>query len=112
MTKRGRRNSPPFVRLNRDMLESDAYAQLSPKAVKLMVDMLNQYNGYNNGDLSITWSIMKKRGWKSNGTVWKAAQELIDKKFILLTRQGGKNQPNLYASTFHAIDDHCCPINS
>ena len=70
----------------------------------------------NNGDLSIAWTIMSKRGWRSKETLETARRELEHYGFIRLTRQGGRNRPNLYAVTFFAIDDYdgkldCAPTH-
>lgn len=81
------------------------FIKLSPYALKLLIDMGSHYNGYNNGDLCITWSIMKKRGWKSQTTLNKARKELLDAGFIMVTRQGGRHQAALYAITWNKIDD-------
>ena len=101
----GRRKTPPFVMLRKDVITSEQYANLSYKALKLLIDVLEQYNGSNNGDLCITMSVMKKKGWKSSGTLHAAKNELIEKGWIELTRQGGKHRCSLYAVTMHPIDE-------
>lgn len=95
----------PFVGLSRDFTESLVLATLSPYGSKLLLDLLAQYNGLNNGDLSTTWSIMAKRGWSGRSTLGKAQKELLDTGLLLLTRQGGKHRPNLYALSFMCIDE-------
>lgn len=94
-----------FVATPRQVLRSKEYATLSPLAVKLLFDLAAQHNGKNNGDLCCTFSMMKLRGWNSSGSLHKAKQELLQKQFIQLTRQGGRNKPNLYAITFFRIDE-------
>lgn len=86
------------------VLDSAKFATLSPQATKLLDNLLSQYRG-NNGDLSAVMSLMEVRGWKSNAGLAKALKELFDAGFIILTRQGGRNSPNLYALSFYAIDD-------
>lgn len=100
----GRRSSKPFLRLPRDVLESEYYINLSYIAKTLLIDIGFQYRGNNNGDLTTAWRIMEKRGWKSKGTLFKAIHELEDSRFIIRTRQGGKNIPNLFAVTWESID--------
>lgn len=73
--------------------------------MKLLVDAAKQYNGSNNGDLHAAWSILSGQGWRSKGTLSRAIKELIDKGFIELTRQGGKNRCSLYAITWKPIDE-------
>lgn len=94
-----------FLALPHKVLNSDDYLSLSPRAVKLLIDISVQYNGKNNGDLCICLSIMKTRGWTSNDQLKKAKDELIKKEFIKLTRQGGRRIPNLYAITWQPIDE-------
>lgn len=103
--KNGRRKQPPFVMLQRPMLRSKQYAELSFKARALLIELLNQYNGSNNGDLSAPYSTMKHRGFKSKGTLENAIKELLATGFIKQTRQGGRNKCSLYASSFYPIDE-------
>jgi hypothetical protein len=78
---------------------------LSPHALKLFIDLYANYNGYNNGDFCCTWSMMKKRGWKSESTLSKARKELLYYGWIIYSRHGGRNRASLYAVTFQAIND-------
>ena len=100
-----KRESGGFVALPYSVLRSKSYAMLSAYAVKLLNDLLAQYNGKNNGDLAIAFSMMRQRGWRSKTTLWRAINELTEKKWVEKTRQGGKNNPNLYAVTFFSVDE-------
>jgi hypothetical protein len=86
-------------------LRSPEFARLSPYAVKLMFDLLSQYNGNNNGDLCAAWTLMRPRGWRSKSTLQKALRELCDTGWLLLTRQGGRHTASLYAVTFYKIHE-------
>lgn len=104
---KGRSNRAPFLSLNHPMLDSEAFCSLSPRAVKMLVDVGRQYNGSNNGDLSATRSQMLPRGWTSNDQRQKAIRELLDKGFLIVTRYGYRPRvPTLYAITWQSID-HC-----
>jgi hypothetical protein len=94
-----------FVMLPHDLLDMPEYMDLSHKSKNLLVELLKQYNGKNNGDLCITLSVMKKRGWNSNDTIRTAMKELTDAGFVILTRQGGRNQCSLYGLTWLPIDE-------
>lgn len=94
-----------FVAVPKQILESSEYALLSSHEVKLLMDMLAQYNGKNNGDLTAAWSVMKNCGWRSKGTLNRAVRGLLQSSFIMKTRQGGKHKASLYAVTFRAIDE-------
>ena len=93
-----------FSMLIHNYFQSEEYAQLSPRAVKLLIDMYCLYRGKNNGDLCATYSVMKKVGWTSNDQLYKATIELLARGWIILARQGGRRVPHLYALTFLSID--------
>ena len=95
-----------FLHLHKPLLESSDFISLKGNSIKLLIDIAQQYNGYNNGDLCASLSVMRKRGWNSNQQLSKALKELIDKNLIMQTKQGGLNiGPNLYAITWQPIDD-------
>jgi hypothetical protein len=101
-----RSKGPPggFVKLHHIVLGSAQFAALSPRAVKLLLDLLAQYRGNNNGDLCATWTLMHSRGWRSRDQLHKALLELIERQWIVQTRQGGMHAPSLYATTIFALD--------
>ncbi|MDR0770143.1 MAG: hypothetical protein LBE75_02950 [Burkholderiales bacterium] len=95
-----------FVPFPYAVLRSNEFARLTPYETKLLLDLLAQYNGKNNGDLSAPFEKgMRERGWKSKSTLYKAINGLKSKGFIIVTRQGGLHQCSLYATTFFSIDE-------
>ena len=97
---------PGFLSLHRPLLDCSDFISLKGNSIKLLIDIGQQFNGYNNGDLCASLSVMRKRGWNSNQQLSKALKELIDKNLIMQTKQGGLNiGPNLYAITWQPIDD-------
>jgi len=98
---KGRFAGIPFA-----VIRTKQYAALSGSEVKLLIDLLEQYNGSNNGKLSPTISLMEKRGW-AKATLWRAKTGLIKKGFLVVTRQGWKRRgkPTLVAITWNAIDE-------
>ena len=100
-----KRGNKPFTAMRHDVMDSEAWANTSMKGIKLIMDMTAQYRGDNNGDLSLAWKIMQPRGWKSEDTLNNAKGELLDKRWIICTRQGSRNVCSLYALTFFAIDE-------
>lgn len=100
-----KRESGGFVPLPYCVLRSNSYARLSAYAVKLLNDLLAQYNGHNNGDLCATWSLMERRGWRSRSTLCKALAELKRRQWVEVTRQGGRHRATLLAVTFYSIDN-------
>ena len=93
-----------YAALYHCVTRSQAYIKLSAYAVKLLNDLLSQYNGSNNGDLGASYTVMQKRGWKSKGTLSRSIKELLKADFIEVSRQGGRNLCSLYAFTFYAVD--------
>jgi len=107
---KGRREHGTFAALPHAYFKSPEYAALSARAVKALVDLLGQYNGHNNGDLSAAWwgrsqPGMSQLGWRSKDQLAKAIKELVESGWILLTRQGGLHVPSLYGVTFLGIDE-------
>jgi len=100
-----RKESGSFSSIPHILLNSENYASLKPRAVKLLLDIYGQFKGKNNGDLTIAFSIMKKVGWTSKDQLYKAKEELLKKGWIVVTRQGGRKIPTLYAVTFRAINE-------
>jgi len=101
---KGKRDTGGFVAMTYTVLCSEEFAALSSVAVKLLMDLLAQYRGNNNGDLAMPWSRMVRRGWKSRDTLTKARKELLARRWIVVTAQGGLHRPSLYAVTMFALD--------
>jgi hypothetical protein len=85
------------------------YCGLSGSAAKLLMDLACQYNGRNNGNLTVAHSILKPRGWPSKTTITRATQELLATQLIICTREGRFTNPGgrcaLYALTWKPIDE-------
>lgn len=95
-----------FLHLHRPLLNCCDFISLKGNSIKLLIDIASQYNGFNNGDLCASLSVMKKRGWNSNQQLSKALRELRGRNLIIQTKQGGFNiGPNLYAVTWQPIDE-------
>ena len=107
MRKKKSKSAAPFANIPHVVFECPDYISLSPYAVKLLMEMTYQYNGFNNGDLCPSITLMAKRGFKSSATLRKVICELVDARMLVLTRQGGKNLASLYAIAWQSIDE--CP---
>lgn len=111
VSRRHRRElrGPSYSKLVHAIFQSEQYGRLSHRAVKLLVDLLAQYRGVNNGDLTTAWSVMQRVGWRSKCLLRQAQQELEARGWIIKTRQGmmvkGKHTASLWALTFFGIDD-------
>lgn len=109
---KGRRSGPTFgakphhiFRANIKTNQSSPASVLSHMAAHLLDNLVMQFNGNNNGDLTAAPKIMKLYGWTSQGSVHSALTELLATGFIEQTRQGGRNKCSLYALTWLAIDE-------
>ena len=80
----------PWLAVSIVFLRSEARTRLSPHASKLLLDVLSMLksHGLGNGDISLTPSLMKPRGWTSRATLRAAIQELWGAKLLLPTKQG------------------------
>lgn len=85
---KGSRYTEPFVGIVRSVFESPAFVALSPHACKLLLELAGQYRGDNNGNLTVAWSVVSKRGWRSRTTLWRCKAELIEAGFVYVTRKG------------------------
>lgn len=90
---------------------TDDYKQLHGNAVKLLMALIHQYRGRNNGDLTAAYSEMKKWGFRSKQTLANALKALLSAGMIMQTRTGLFLNPGgrcaLYAITWQPIDE--CP---
>ena len=107
---KGRREAGAFVPMPCTILDHENFVALSARASRLLFDLFSQLRmgrggPRNNGDLCATWSMMRKRGWRSKGTLHRAVEELVKSGFIEVTRQGGRNKPTLYAITWWSINE-------
>ena len=85
---KGSKYTEPFVGIVRSVFDCPAFWELSPHASKLLLELVGQFRGNNNGDLTVAWSVVSKRGWRSRTTLWRAKKELIDAGFVYVTRKG------------------------
>lgn len=103
---KGRAESGSFSLLPHVVQESKNWAQCSPMATRLLMDLLGQFKGSNNGDLCAALRVLKPRGWTRGETISDTLRELIYYGMIEMTRQGGRNRASLFAVTWKPID-HC-----
>lgn len=95
----------PWLAVSIVFLRSEARTRLSPHASKLLLDVLSMIkpHGLGNGDISLTPSLMKPRGWTSRATLRAAIQELWGAKLLLPTKQGHRFATSLWALTLYPI---------
>lgn len=77
-----------FLPLPKDVLLSAEYQALPSSSKALMLDLMGQYTGKNNGRLCPAFEVMKRTGWASKSTLIRAKVALLDCSFVMLTRKG------------------------
>lgn len=101
----GRKNTGTFIALPKDIINSPKFRALSGNAVKLLIQLFEQFNGKNNGDLSASFNVLKEKGWASKSTLANCIKQLIEKGFIIKTRQGRyPDITSLYAVTWLEVN--------
>jgi len=106
---KNRKKTGRFAQLPHVVLNNADYISLSYKSKALLVDLVYQYNGKNNGDLTAALGFLKKRGWVRSATLSSAANELLEANLIIKTREGRFQNPYsryaLYAITWQPINE-------
>lgn len=90
--KESRHSKHPFAAIDHRVIDSPAFADLKPAACRLLVLLVRQLNGKNNGHLQATFSWCKERGIGSEHTLQSAIADLIAHGFLYRTRSHGANK--------------------
>lgn len=113
IVKQKRQKKPPesvsglYVALPIAILDSVAFTGASHPAKALLLEAMRQHNGKNNGHLQLSASWLSKRGWNSRDVTQRAKKELIERRLLIETRQGGRNMgASLYAVTWLPITNY------
>lgn len=106
-TQKNRPNKGRFAGLPITLMNSSKYIGLSVHSKALLYELAFQYNGKNNGNLTLTASLLVERGF-ARATLSRSLAELKEKGFIVVTRQGWRQRgkPTLLAITWQGIDNH------
>jgi hypothetical protein len=89
------------------VLDSLSFKGGSDKAKSLLLALIRQHNGSNNGHLHLAKKWLYKQGWTCDENNRKATHELIERGLIVQTKWGGLNLgPNLFALTWHDISNY------
>ena len=85
------RDSPPHVRLERDLLFNNPECKnLSSSSKLLYLYLKASYNSFNNGEIILSYSLLKNtKGISSPKTISKAIRELEKKEWVEVTKRGG-----------------------
>lgn len=109
---KGRRESGRFIQIPDAVLRSPEFQQLNGGALRVLIGMLAQYNGHNNGDLSAAAKILRLYGMRSDDTIAKGLKALLDARLVVRTREGqfmsgAGSRCALFAVTWRPVDE--CP---
>jgi hypothetical protein len=98
--------SGSYIAIPHGVLDSVAFTGVSHRAKALLLEMVRQLNGRNNGRIQLSDKWLKARGWKSKGVIFSAKTELLERKLIMLAKQGGLNHgASWYLVTWLAVSN-------
>ena len=108
MARINHKQKQSFAGIPRRIIEHSSFKSLSYSARSLLIQLGYQYRGKNNGNLVITFSILKD-WFGSNTTMYRARDSLYEAGFIVINAYGGQSGsgaklPHLYALTWESID--------
>ena len=110
MTKsrnRKKRASARYISIDYAVLEHPDFYEANPRCHKMLLYLLRQFNGRNNGDFSAAYSVLKKFGFRSKDTIASTLEELIERGLIVRTSESKFKNTNascdFYAVTWFQI---------
>ncbi len=110
MLLRGKRSASKFFQIPHYVAKSESFACTSATGIKLLnLVLAHQYNGFNNGNLTILQQDYVAVG--ANKTLRAAIRSLLDNRLIVesghgTTQRVGGKPPKLYAVTWLKIDEY------
>ena len=99
-----RKKKGRFAMLPRNVLRCETVANLDHLPYRLLTVAAAEYNGHNNGDISLAESIVEPYGIK-RGRLSAAIQTLLARGLLIKTRQGGLGRCSLYALPWFKLTD-------
>ncbi len=88
----------PFFQLHYELMRSQRFRRLSGNALRVYFWIVSQYSGYNNGNLTASYSAIRSEIGIAKDTVLKSLAELEGASFIYRTAQGTKKgEPSRFA---------------
>ena len=96
-----------FAALPHAVMDSTAFMGASYSARSLLLELVRQHTGGNNGHFQLATGWLRRRGWKSSDMVQRAKVEVITRQLAIKTHLGGLNSgPDLWAVTWLPISDY------
>lgn len=103
MLTRGR-GGPRFISVTAGVAASEAFKSLPAWCRALYLDLRRQFNGFNNGRIAATDTILGPLGW-AHSTIHKGLAFLIDHKLIERVRTGGLGDRGKVCSLYAFCDE-------
>lgn len=100
----GKASHANFVGIERSVMNTPAFMSLSIPARALYLDLRRQFNGRNNGDITIADSVLSAYGW-AHSSIHKCVKELVKHGLIHRTRKGGVTAPAVTRPSLYAFSD-------
>lgn len=98
--------SGSYTPLPHALLDSTAFIGASDRCKAMLLELIRQHTGRNNGQFQLSVGWLRKRGWKSVDAIQRAKAELQERGLAILTKKGGLNAgPDRYALTWLPITD-------
>lgn len=89
------------------VLDSQSFIGATDKAKALLLALIRQHNGQNNGHLHLAKKWLYEKGWKCHENNSKARDELLERGLIQQTKWGGLNAgPDFFALTWLDITNY------
>jgi len=111
-----KRKNGRFIAIPHNVLNCPDYLALSTIAKSLLIELVMQYNGNNNGDLTLAWAVMQKRGFKAESTIIRGKKNLLERQIVTEVRKGiakkGVRLCSLYALNWLRVDEVFYPDGS
>jgi hypothetical protein len=93
--------SGSYTPIPHTLMDSTAFQGASDRAKALLLELLRQHTGKNNGHLHLATDWLKRRGWASHYAIQKGKAELQARGLIVKTRTGGLRMgPDRFALTW------------
>jgi hypothetical protein len=85
---KGRNDEEQFIPIPYSMARTPAFRSLGGAALKVWMELRSRYNGYNNGDLSLSLDEGARLLFIGKATVQRAFMDLETKGFIKMIKRG------------------------
>jgi len=95
-----------YIKALHAIFDHPDYIALDKTARALLWDLSRQYNGHNNGDLTLAPKVMEKLGW-TKSTITRHTQTLVTNNWIFKagTKKARNGYVNLYGLTWLEINE-------